>query len=91
MTDAATDRFRGIVYSALAAIGLTYSGWLGVTVTDINDRLIRIETTMVENRRERIGQIQDLRARLSSLEARIYRNPKNRDREVDDAATGEEE
>ncbi len=71
-TDTTERRFRTLVYAVVAAATLTYAGWLGSTVIDLRNGQVRIETTIAENKAERIQQIVEIRSRLDRIETDFY-------------------
>ena len=60
----------GTVLTIFGGILLGYSGWAGVQIISIGDRLSRMEATMEANKEERVQQIDDIRARVRRLEER---------------------
>lgn len=72
-----SDKILQLLLGLLGAVFLGFQGWLATSLidgqSDTNDRLIKIETTISENREERQQQIVDLRTRIQRLEERSDR------------------
>lgn len=61
-----------MVLGALFVAFLAFQGWLADSVSDMKNRLTKIETSIDQNREERQAQVNDLRDRISRLEAQVY-------------------
>jgi len=76
------NTLRNLILGIIIAPSLAYAGWVGMQVSDSNQRLTRIEATMDANKEERLRQVTDLDRRVTSLEGdrvrRAYGNGEDR-------------
>lgn len=62
------DSNNKMMAGAIFVAFLGFLAWVGSTIGELSDRVARVETTLVENREERVTQISDLRERVTRLE-----------------------